>query len=252
MNEASWVIRKIAASLSPFQRIKEWRASLGAWRRFWREYRLYKSMCPPEMRPMVQDLSPFVKDNTQETPIEPVYFYQDAWAFEKICARKVKHHIDVGSHHKYVSLLSKVVPTTFVDIRPPSIKMESIAFQEATITALPFEDQSVESISSLCVVEHIGLGRYGDPLDPHGTENAIRELCRVLAPNGHLYVSLPVGETSYVAFNEGRILSRNEFLELIKPLRLSEQKYIVQGRYQNEYEPSPGMGTIGLFELTRD
>ena len=252
MDELAWMIRKITSSLSPLSRLRKLRADSTAWKRFWREYRQYKAMSPPDQQPTIQNLYPFIHDNSHETPIEPIYFYQDAWAFEKIAHRSVKQHVDVGSHHKFVSLLSKIVPVTMVDIRPLSVPMDTISFQKGTITELPFEDRSLESISSLCVVEHIGLGRYGDPLDPEGTEKAIRELCRVLAPGGHLYVSLPVADQSFVAFNAGRVLSLEEFFGLIPPLRLVEQKYIVEGRLKNEYEARPEFGTTGLFELTRD
>jgi len=252
MDELAWMIRKITSSFSPFSRLRKLRADSKAWKRFWREYRQYKAMCPPERQPTLQNLSPFVHDNSNETPVEPIYFYQDAWAFEKIAHRNAKQHVDIGSHHKFVSLLSKIVPVTMVDIRPLSVPMDSISFRKGSITELPFEDQSLQSVSSLCVVEHIGLGRYGDPLDPEGTIKAIRELCRVLAPGGHLYFSLPVADQSFVIFNEARVLGLKETLELIQPLRLIEQKYIVDGRLQDQYEARPQLGTTGLFEVTRD
>jgi SAM-dependent methyltransferase len=252
MDELAWMIRKITSSLSPLSRLRKLRADSKAWKRFWREYRQYKAMCPPDRQPTLQNLSPFVYDNSNETPVEPIYFYQDAWAFEKIAHRNVKQHVDIGSHHKFVSLLSKIVPVTMVDIRPLSVPMDTISFRKGSITDLPFEDQSLQSVSSLCVVEHIGLGRYGDPLDPDGTAKAVRELCRVLAPGGYLYVSLPVANQSFVTFNEARILSLKEFHELIQPLRLMEEKYIVDGRLQNQFEARPGLGTTGLFELMRD
>ncbi len=252
MDELAWMIRKITSSLSPLSQFRKLRSDSKLWKRFWREYRKYKAMCPPDQQPTLQNLSPFVHDNSTETPIEPIYFYQDAWAFEKIAHRNVKEHVDIGSHHKFVSLLSKIVPVTMVDIRPLSVPMDSISFQKGSITDLPFEDKSLESISSLCVVEHIGLGRYGDSLDPEGTAKAIRELCRVLAPGGHLYFSLPVADESFVVFNEARVLGLKETFALTQPLRMIEQKYIVDGRLQDQYEAKRGLGTIGLFELTRD
>jgi SAM-dependent methyltransferase len=252
MDELAWMIRKFTSSFSPLSRLRKFRSDSKAWKRFWRQYREYKAMCPADQQPAIEDLYPFINDNSNETPVEPIYFYQDAWAFEKIAHRKVKQHVDVGSHHKFVSLLSKIVQLTMVDIRPLSVSMDSISFQKGTITELPFEDRSLESVSSLCVVEHIGLGRYGDPLDPEGTIKAIRELCRVLAPTGHLYLSLPVGDQNLVAFNAARVLSLKQFHELIQPLRLVEEKYIIEGRLQNQYEARPGLGTTGLFELTRD
>src|SRR5207253_10606962 len=61
------------------------------------------------------------------------------------------------------------------------------------LLSLPFADRSVESLSCLHVAEHVGLGRYGDELDPEGTVKAARELQRVVAPAGRLYFALPVG-----------------------------------------------------------
>jgi hypothetical protein len=252
MDELAWMIRKVTSSFSPLSRLRKLRSDSKAWKRFWHQYREYKAMCPPDQQPSIQDLYPFVYDNSNETPVEPIYFYQDAWAFEKIAHRKIKQHVDVGSHHKFVSLLSKIVPVTMVDIRPLSVSMDTISFRKGTITELPFEDQSLESVSSLCVVEHIGLGRYGDPLDPQGTIKAIRELCRVLAPAGHLYLSLPVGDQNVVAFNAARVLSLKTFRELIQPLHVIEEKYIVDGCLQDRFESRPTLGTTGLFELTRD
>jgi hypothetical protein len=53
-------------------------------------------------------------------------------------------------------------------------------------------------------VEHIGLGRYGDPLNPDGDLKAIRELQRVVQPGGHLLFVVPVGKPRLV-FNAHRI-----------------------------------------------
>ena len=67
-----------------------------------------------------------------------------------------------------------------VDICPWSLPLDTVEFRKGSILNLPFEDATVPSVSSLCVVEHIGLGRYGDPLDPYGSEKAIQELKRIV------------------------------------------------------------------------
>jgi SAM-dependent methyltransferase len=221
------------------------------WDRFWRDYNRYRRLESDEHRRAVHLIVPHVEDATETTEIEPIYFYQDAWAFEQIVNRRPARHIDVGSHHKYVALLSKVVPTTMVDLRPLSVPLDSLEFVEGSILDLPFADQSLESISSLCVVEHIGLGRYGDKLDPDGSEKAIAELVRVVAPGGRLYFSVPVGREHVVAFNEARSFPRDYLLEQLAPLELVEERYIAGDVFQEAYADGPPFSVTGLFELRR-
>jgi SAM-dependent methyltransferase len=71
------------------------------------------------------------------------------------------------------------------------------------------------------VVEHIGLGRYGDPLDPEGDLKAMAELQRVLAPGGSLYFVVPVGEPR-VQFNAHRIYAYRQVIESFPALELRQ------------------------------
>ena len=245
--EIKWMLRYHVVSLG--RSIITWYKDLAAWKRFWRSYHEYKCLAPSHIQPALDRLYPCIGDDTGETPIESIYFYQDAWAFERIVQQQPQTHVDVGSHHKFVALLSKVVPVTMVDIRPLSLPLESLQFRQGSVLDLPFKDSSVSSLSSLCVVEHIGLGRYGDQLDPQGTEKAIAELKRVLAPGGTLWLSMPVSDQNVVHFNAGRIFSIEYALRLIEPLQVVEQAYIVGRSLQRHYEHRPWFGTTALFEL---
>jgi len=225
--------------------------SLGAWRRYWKSYYGYKNLTPLSMQPRLEHLFPCLGDDTSETSIEPIYFYQDSWAFEKIVQQQPESHIDVGSHHKFVALLSKVVPLTMVDIRPLSLPLDSIKFLEGSILDLPFEDGSVSSLSSLCVVEHIGLGRYGDPLDPYGTEKAIKELKRCVAPGGDLYISLPIDDQNRTYFNAHRAFNEEYMKELFKPFVVEEKCYIFGNRFTKKREAGFGTGCYHLRHIRR-
>jgi len=72
------------------------------------------------------------------------------------------------------------------------------------------------------VVEHIGLGRYGDPLDPEGDLKSIQELKRVLSLDGNLLFVVPVGRISRIMFNAHRIYSYKQILSYFSELRLME------------------------------
>ena len=136
----------------------------------------------------VVEYFPCLFDNLNFTPLEPTYFFQDSWASKHIFDMKPSHHYDIGSSAKTIGILSQFVPITMIDIRPIELELPNLFFKKGSILELPFEDNSIETLSSLCVVEHIGLGRYGDPLDPFGSEKAIKELKRVLKWGGDYIV----------------------------------------------------------------
>jgi len=169
----------------------------------------------------LRNLYPQLHDNTKTTPFESHYFYQDSWAFEKIKKSMVKSHVDVGSNIKFISFLSKITKVTFVDIRPLEVNLKNLISKKGSLLSMPDKDNSVKSISCLHVAEHIGLGRYGDPIDPFGTRKAAKELSRVLAVGGYLYFSLPVGKPR-ICFNAHRIHSPKQILKYFKDLKLVE------------------------------
>ncbi|MEW5798493.1 MAG: DUF268 domain-containing protein [Bacteroidota bacterium] len=196
------------------------------------------------------DWYPCLTDKTETTPLDSVYFYQDAWAARKIFENKPKHHYDVGSSAKTIAIISQFVPTTMVDIRPVELQLENLYFQKGSILDLPFENDSIESISSLCVVEHIGLGRYGDPLDPMGSEKAIGELVRVTKPGGYIYFSVPVERENRVYFNGHRSFSKEYLVSLFIGCTISEELYIVDSQLLESFRSSNGY-TVGLFSFQK-
>jgi len=117
------------------------------------------------------DLQPALGEATAITAISYGYFYQDTWCAGKIFQTKPARHVDVGSTALLVGVLSQFVPVVSVDVRPLDVVLPGLEARKGTSTDMPFEDGSIDSLSSICVIEHIGLGRYGDVLDPDGTED---------------------------------------------------------------------------------
>ena len=167
------------------------------------------------------DSYPMIYDRTIETPFDAHYFYQAVWATQRIIQNAPNVHLDLGSDNRYVGLLTTHLPVFFLDIRPLNISLPNFYSITGDVLSLPISSGSINSISSLHVVEHIGLGRYGDSLNPRGTEYACRELSRILSPSGNLYISLPVG-IQRTCFNAHRIHDPLCIYDLFPNLKLVE------------------------------
>lgn len=168
-----------------------------------------------------EDLLPQLGDRTDNTPFDRHYLYHPAWAARILERTRPKEHVDVGSILQFGTMVSAFVPTRFFDFRPAPLELSGLSSGAADLTALPFPDGSISSLSCMHVLEHIGLGRYGDPIDPEGDLKAIRELVRVLAPGGDLLVVTPVGRKR-IQFNAHRIYDHEEFASYFAPLELVE------------------------------
>jgi hypothetical protein len=102
---------------------------------------------------------------------------------------------------------SAIVPTTFIDIRPAELHLKNLTVQARDLTDdASWKDGEFESLSCMHVVEHIGLGRYGDTLDVSADLRAINNLIRALKGKGQLLFVVPVGKPE-IYFNAHRVYS---------------------------------------------
>jgi len=74
---------------------------------------------------------------------------------------------------------------------------------------------SFDVICSFSSIEHDGLGRYGDPIDPTGDFSAMREFRFLLKPGGLLYLGIPIGSEGSLHGNFQRIYNYNRLSNLI-------------------------------------
>jgi SAM-dependent methyltransferase len=169
----------------------------------------------------LRELWPMLADRVETSPFDRHYFHQDAWAARRIAEHGPVKHVDVASRVDLAGFLTAITDVTYVDIRPLTAQMPRLTSVAGSVLALPYGDRTLESVSCLHVAEHIGLGRYGDPLDPDGTRKAAKELQRVLAPGGELLFSLPVGRPQLV-FNAHRVHDPATIIGYFDDLELAE------------------------------
>ena len=222
---------------------------------FVRSWRAYEALGGAALR--VRDVQPCLDDRGDSAgSASGHYFHQDLWAARKVHASGVAEHVDVGSRvDGFVAHVAAFTDVVYVDLRPLEAKGHAhIKARVGTVLALPFDDRAVRSLSCLHVIEHIGLGRYGDPLDPDGSRKALAELQRVVAVGGDLYLGVPIGRER-VCFNAHRVLSPRTVLGALDELTLVEFSAVddagdlVRDARPDDFERADY--SCGLFHLTR-
>lgn len=179
-----------------------------------------------------EDFYPCMDDNTVTTAFDPHYLYHPAWAARRIKEANPLKHIDISSILCFSTLVSAFIPVDFYDYRPAGIKLKGLSVGSADLCNLHFDSNSIDSLSCMHTIEHIGLGRYGDPIDSNGDLKAITELSRVLAPGGRLYFVTPVGKPK-ICFNAHRIYSYEQILSYFSNLSLVEFSLIPDDGYKS-------------------
>lgn len=205
---AAWLARKLL--------------TLAAGGRFLTDFIRFRAMGRDRRFPVRwRDCFPCLHDRTAGTGFDPHYIYHPAWAARVLAETRPAEHLDISSSLHFCSLVSAFLPVRFYDYRPAELGLDGLANGRADILALPFADGSVNSLSCMHVVEHVGLGRYGDPLDPGGDLKAMAELQRVLAPGANLLFVVPVGRPRLM-FNAHRIYSWQQIRSAFASLELRE------------------------------
>jgi Caenorhabditis protein of unknown function, DUF268 len=170
-----------------------------------------------------QNLHPCLSDRYAEAGVaDGDYFHQDLWAARKIFKSMPNDHWDIGSRvDGFISHLLTFRSVNVIDIRDLKSQVQGLTFYQGDITCLQVSANSIVSLSCLHAMEHVGLGRYGDPIDPTGYKKGMLELQRILAPGGKLYFSVPIGRER-VEFNAQRVFHPKTIIELFNELELVE------------------------------
>lgn len=164
---------------------------------------------------------PILYEKARTQDFDRHYVFHLAWAARKVAEIKPTVHSDISSSLHFSTIVSAFCPVDFYDYRPADIKLSNFTSRSADLLNLPFPDNSIKSLSCMHTIEHIGLGRYGDPIDPSGDTKAMKELCRVLAVGGDFLFVVPMGKAE-VMFNAYRVYSYAQVMEFAKGLELKE------------------------------
>lgn len=184
---------------------------------YWANYFKYKKE-DKRFKMSFLDIFPILTERTKTTQFDSHYVYHVAWTIRKVLeikmSQNIEKHVDFSSSLHFCANLSAFIPVEFYDYRPAKLTLSNLRTGEADLTNLKnFPDNSVNSLSCLHVIEHIGLGRYDDPIDPEGDMKAINELRRICKVGGNILFVTPVGQER-IQFNAHRIYAYETILGL--------------------------------------
>jgi len=188
------------------------------------------------------------------------YFWQDLWAARLIHKSAVTKHFDIGSRIDgfIAHLLSMEIEVTLIDIREAPAVVENLHTIVDDATRLTqIADSSIESMSALCSLEHFGLGRYGDPVDPEACFKCFQEIQKKMKKGGNLYISVPIGKER-VEFNAHRVFYPSTIIENFDHMDLQEFSCTADGKIEydvkiHKYDQDKDHGDYryGLFHFTK-
>ncbi len=191
---------------------------------FARELKNFKSLSINDHRFSESTFTPrpFLFDKNAAGPFDRHYFYHPVWASRILAEIRPSKHIDISSILYFAGAISAFIPTEYYEFKTQNLALPDLKTGSVDLLNLTFDNNSIESLSCMHVLEHVGLGRYGDPVDPKGDLRASFELQRVLKPGGHLLIVVPVGGEARIEFNAHRVYTFDMVIEMYSQLDLVE------------------------------
>jgi SAM-dependent methyltransferase len=186
---------------------------------FWANYRAFKRKAGSNPAFPIRSFYVLLGDRKDSSgSAKGHYFHQDLLVAQRIFANNPARHVDIGSRvDGFVAHVASFRPIEVFDIRPLADLINNVQFTQADLMQL--DEQLVgytDSLSCLHTIEHFGLGRYGDPIDPNGYLKGLQNLGRILQSGGTFYFSTPIGPQR-TEFNAHRVFSVAYLLELFRP-----------------------------------
>jgi len=142
------------------------------------------------------------------------YAFEEVWKFNKT-SDKTPRIFDVGSTKAFLSILSVFCEVEALNLNDPLDYHTSVKYTKGDISEynprLNPKAGSYDFITSFASFHLLGLGRYGDKINP-AAQSKFVELCdTLLAPGGKVIFSFSFGKDQLL-FNNGWVFS----LETIK------------------------------------
>lgn len=179
---------------------------------------------------------PIITDKYADMGTVDNSFWESVWVASRIRENMPAQHFDIGSRlNGFLSIIIAMgIPLKVIDVRPFPIQIEEMETIVDDATELKeFANDSIESLSAVSSLEHFGLGRYGDAIDPEACFRCFHNIQKKMRGGGKLYITVPIGRER-CCFNAHRVFNPRTILNEFDEMKLIEFSYIFDGNlYRN-------------------
>ena len=192
-------------------------------------------------------LMPCLHDRYEEGGVtKNEYFWQDLLVARRIHSARPERQVDVGSRvDGFVAHVASFREIEVFDVRPVTTHVPGVVFRQSdlmdadSVRSFAGAGGYCDSLSCLHAIEHFGLGRYGDPIDPKGYERGFANMAQLLKPGGTFYLSTPIGKER-VEFNANWVFDPRTIIRCAEAngLQLQELTVVAADGVVSQVAPS--------------
>ena len=148
------------------------------------------------------------------------------------CDKKLRI-LDVGCYYSKLPIeLATLGHEVYgVDVLEYGLTHPNFRFIKGDIMNVELSDNFFDAITCISTIEHIGLGRYGDPIRHDGDKAAVQKMSKLLRNGGRIILSAPFGKSG-VCYYDGvplhRIYDYQRLKNLLSGLRIEKSLYLVK------------------------
>lgn len=133
--------------------------------------------------------------------------------------------LDIGSAHTRlpIALASRGYRVVGLDYLPYPYRHPNLRAVRGDAMRCPFAAKSFDAILAVSVIEHVGIGHYGDPARDIGDRETVQEIARLLKPGGRAILTVPFGRAA--TDPSKRVYDPARLAGLLAPLLVTRREY---------------------------
>ena len=156
----------------------------------------------------------------------------DTWLYDALDKYPIndKSYLIIGSEEPYYEGIEISRKANVMMVEYQKVTSDHPMLRTMIVDDFEKDQEIFDGAISISSVEHSGLGRYGDPLDPDGDLKSMEFLFNKLKPGALCFLSVPIGKDQILC-NAHRVYGRERLPLLIKGFEIIDTFGLIDSDY---------------------